>query len=86
MDKTFHNKEVIDELIRKLELYRDEGDFERYTDDCFVQDVMYFVGVSIDEKEYHHADGYRRFVMRHIWPFAKRVNETTKDLFQRRLK
>ena len=81
----FDNDEVLTEFIRKLEMYRTEGSFKQYSDGCFVEDVMYFLGVSIDEQEYCNADGYRRFAMRYIWPFAKKINDNTKRLFTSRL-
>ena len=84
--KTFDNKEVLDEYIRKLQKYREEGGLDEYSDDCFLQDVTFLLGVSIDEHEYCHADGYRKFVMHYIRPFVNTINEQTKELFQRRLK
>jgi len=81
----FDNSEVLDKLIERLKQYRHEESIDSYSDGCFVEDVMYFVGVSIDEEEYRQADGYRRFVMRYVVPFAKKVNENTKRLFTSRL-
>lgn len=81
----FDNLEVLDKLIERLKKYRTEESIGSYSDGCFVEDVMYFVGVSIDEEEYSMADGYRKFVMRYIVPFAKKINENTKRLFTSRL-
>lgn len=83
--KTFDNAEVLDEYIRKLQKYREESKLSEYSDDCFMQDVTFLLGVSIDENEYRMADGYRKFVMRYIRPFVITINEQTKKLFQRRL-
>lgn len=83
--KTFDNAEVLDEYIRKLQKYREESKLAEYSDDCFMQDVTFLLGVSINDKEYRMADGYRKFVMRYIRPFVNTINEQTKKLFQRRL-
>ena len=85
MDKTFDNKEVLDELIRKLEMYRDEKSLDSYSDQCFIEDILYFVGVSVNELEYCQASGYRKFIMRYVRPFVERINKETKTLFQHRL-
>ena len=35
--------------------------YEDYTDACFINDIIYGLGIALDERQYSMADGFIRF-------------------------
>lgn len=51
----------IDKLINYLELYKNLDSLEICSDETFMKDLIYGVGISFSEK-YEFSDGYKKFI------------------------
>lgn len=48
-------------LARKLEIYVEEENPEQYGNEMIINDVLYFLGISIDEERFQFGRGYDKF-------------------------
>jgi hypothetical protein len=70
--KSTKRKKQIDVLIAKLHKYKKELSLESYSDECVINDIIYFLGLSFNQKKYEFLSGYREFL--------KEVQKATKIL------
>jgi hypothetical protein len=57
-----NRNQQIKKLIQKLEKYTKEKQLDKYSDNCVIQDVIYFLGISLNEEEYGWHSGMMKFV------------------------
>ena len=73
MSKKFDAREALTKFNSILEKYDNES-LELYSEQCYIEDLLYFIGKSINEEEYgFDARGYHRFLTKKIAPFANKV-------------
>lgn len=61
----------LESFIKKLKKYKKELSTSiEYTDKTFLKDIIYFLGISIDENNYNYAEGLKKF--------TKYLNKTIK--------
>ena len=65
-------KKQIDLLITKLQKYEKERFLENYSDECVINDILYFVGLSFNQEKYEFLPGFQEFL--------KKVGSATKIL------
>jgi len=41
--------------------YSDQQNYEIFSEDTFIDDALYAIGVALNEKDYMFASGFRRF-------------------------
>ena len=62
MSKEFKmSRAEVEILQEKLAKYLSEEKVETYRPETVLDDVIYFLGASIDSEEYQFAQGYRKF-------------------------
>lgn len=84
MSDKFDARLALETLRTTLSRYEKNESVELYSEQCFIEDVLFFLGKSINEKEYgFDAVSYRRFLTKKIAPFS---NEIAKSVFTNNLK
>lgn len=84
MSDKFDARHALDVLRGTLKRYEQNESVELYSEQCFIEDVLFFLGKSIDAEKYgFDAVSYRRFVTKKIAPFS---NEIAKSVFVNNLK
>lgn len=48
-------------LAEKLKTYVEQENQEQYSNEMIINDVLYFLGISIDKQKFFGADGYDKF-------------------------
>lgn len=56
-----HMVEAVKDLTRFMATYGDQNGYENYSARTFVNDVLYGLGVALDNEKYQYAQGYRKF-------------------------
>ena len=62
-------KAIIEKLQHYMETYSDQTGYLDYSDETIIDDVLYGLGIAIDDEKYHFNDGYRKFkakLIKHI--------------------
>ena len=84
MSDKFDSRLSLEVLISTLRRYEKNENIELYGEDCYIEDVLFFLGKSIDAEEYgFDATSYRHFIAKKIAPFSQRI---AKAVFERKLK
>ena len=52
---------AVESLKHYIDTYDKQPMYEDYTDACFINDIIYGLGIALDEKQYSMADGFIRF-------------------------
>lgn len=61
-DERRQRRRVAWEYIHQyIETYPTQDGWEDYTDEIYIDDLLYGLGVSIDEDKYSYAEGFRKF-------------------------
>jgi len=81
-NKYFAAENSLKDLRLKLTKYQDEDYLHTYEEKTYILDVLFFLGKSIDEKEFNGADGFSKFVSQKLFPI---VNDMTKRRFKSKL-
>jgi len=86
MNKTkFDARISIEHLRTQLARYEENEELKYYDEDCYIQDVLFFLGKSIDDEKYNMAQGFTRFVGGRLSPLVKKMEGSLKSLFCREL-
>ncbi len=73
MSNKFDARGALNKLNIILEKYDSER-LELYSEECYIEDLLFFIGKSIDEDNYgFDATGYRRFICQKIAPFSNKI-------------
>ena len=73
MSDKFDARAALGRFNKILERYDNES-LELYSEECYIEDLLYFIGKSIDEDKYgFDARGYRRFLCQKIAPFSNKI-------------
>ena len=84
MSDKFDARHALDVLRGTLKRYEQNESVELYSEQCFIEDVLFFLGKSIDAEKYgFDAISYRHFIAQRIAPFS---NKIAKREFTDRLK
>lgn len=84
MSDKFDTKTAVETLISTLRRYEENENLELYSEDCYIEDVLFFLGKSIDAEEYgFDVSSYRHFIAKKIAPFSQRI---AKAVFENKLK
>ena len=62
-------KKGIEYLIHYVGTYPNQYGYLGYSDETIIDDVLYGLGIALDDDEYQMAEGYRKFqerLLRHI--------------------
>ena len=81
----FNAREALAELQKILQHYDESEGLENYKVDTYINDVLFFIGKSIDDDEYNWAQGYRKFMATRIYPKALSEHECLRAHFARKL-
>jgi hypothetical protein len=81
----FNAREALAKLQEILQHYDEAEDLERYTEETYINDILFFLGKSIDEDMHNWAQGYRKFMATRIYPKALREHEEHRAHFARKL-
>lgn len=68
------NRQVIEDMTNYLQSYPKQRCWESYSPETILNDLVYGIGISIDEKCYSYADGYRDF-KRYLIEFLEKEND-----------
>jgi len=83
-EQKFNPHFSLEVLQSTLTKYVDNEQIENYSEDCFIQDVLFFLGKAIDSEKYgYDARTYRRFLAQKIAPITE---GTRKSVFLENLK
>lgn len=55
-------KEIVERFTEYVTTYTNCKDYLKYSDECFVKDMMYGIGYSLNPGKYRFAQGFRRFM------------------------
>lgn len=55
---------ALNRLRRYLADYEDQTYFHEYTDEVFIKDVLYGLGIALEPQVYNMADGFEKFCRR----------------------
>lgn len=55
---------AVEKLTEYMRTYDKQVGYMDYSDEIFIDDVLYGLGIALDEAEYSYADGYRKFKAR----------------------
>ena len=79
MSEKFDTRKALARLNKILENYDNEC-LSYYDEECYINDILFFLGKSIDDKEYgHDITTYHTFLARKIAPLS---NEIAKRKFK----
>jgi hypothetical protein len=79
----FNTRKALHRLNKILENYDSEV-LSYYDEECYINDILFFLGKSIDDVEYgHDIKAYHTFLTQKIAPMS---NEIAKREFTNRLK
>ena len=81
----FDGRKSLEQLQTMLDEYGMTEHIEGYSEVTFINDVLYFLGKSIDDENYGWAQGFRKFLASVIYPNALRAHEDEKANFTRKL-
>ncbi len=81
----FNAREALKELQKILEHYDEVENLEEYVEDTYINDILFFLGKSIDEDMHSWAQGYRKFMATRIYPKALKEHEEHRAHFARKL-
>ena len=80
----FDTRLALEALRTTLGRYEQNESVELYSEQCFIEDVLFFLGKSIDPEEYgFDAVTYRHFIAQRIAPFSQKI---AKAVFENKLK
>lgn len=54
-------RDMVERMRAYMNSYVDQYGYMDYTDDTFIDDVLYGLGISIDAKKYYAASGFEQF-------------------------
>jgi hypothetical protein len=54
-------KLIIEKLQKYINTYSDQLGYLDYSDDTIIYDVLYGLGIALNEKEYKYAMGFNKF-------------------------
>lgn len=60
-EQTRSMKEVVTFFQDYVSTYSSQQGYEQYTDETFIMDILYGLGIALDPEEYKCADGFRKF-------------------------
>lgn len=84
MSDKFDARQTLKVLRNTLKQYEQNENVELYSEQCFIEDILFFLGKSIDKEKYgFDAVSYRRFLAQKIAPFS---NKIAKIVFKNNLK
>lgn len=75
----------IEHLRAQLARYEENEELKYYDEDCYIQDVLFFLGKSIDDEEYNMAQGFIKFAGGKLHPLTERMQGSLKSMFKRNL-
>jgi hypothetical protein len=52
---------IVETFQQYVAVYSDQAGYVNYKDRTFIDDMIYGIGLAIDEKEYKWFDGYKRW-------------------------
>lgn len=64
-------KKAVASLEEYILTYKDQECYESYSDETFIDDILYGLGIALDPMGHRFADGYQRFkekLLSHIQP------------------
>lgn len=74
MSDKFDTRRALEALQTALNRYEQNESVELYSEECFMEDVLFFLGKSIDEKKYgYDAVSYHKFIVKKIAPFSNKI-------------
>ena len=79
----FDTRTAAEKLQTHLSKYLANEELKYYDEDCYIKDMLFFIGLSIDTKDYNFGQGFRKFVAKKIAPNAEGI---AKSEFKRNLK
>ena len=81
-DVKFNTREALGRLNKILENYDNES-LSYYDEECYIKDILFFLGKSIDAEKYgFDVTTYHKFLAQRIAPFS---NDVAKREFTRNL-
>jgi hypothetical protein len=60
-EKQKRMKDVVAKLTHYMDTYDKQYGYVDYDDAIFINDVLYGIGIALDEKEYKYAPGFIKF-------------------------
>lgn len=57
-------RKAVKSLQDYVATYHQQIEYDGYSDETFIKDIVYGVGISIDPSRYSYADGFDRFAAR----------------------
>lgn len=66
MSEKFNTYEAVEKLQALLSKYAENEDLGLYDENCYILDVLFFLGMSIDNEEYGMEPGFRKFMARKV--------------------
>lgn len=63
-DKKYHQKRMklmVQYLTRYMETYDQQSGYENYSDETFINDVLYGLGVALNPEQHQFADGFQHW-------------------------
>ncbi len=80
----FDPRIALEALRTQLSRYEQNEKVELYSEECYIEDVLFFLGKSIDAEEYgFDATSYRHFIAKRIAPFSRKI---AKAVFENKLR
>ena len=83
MSEKFDTRKALHRLNKILENY-DQEVLSYYDEECYINDILFFLGKSIDDEKWgHDITTYHKFLSKKIAPFS---NDIAKRIFTNKLK
>lgn len=54
-------KKIVERMVDYVSTYDQQAGYQDYSDETFIQDMLYGISLSLDAEKYKFADGYRKF-------------------------
>jgi hypothetical protein len=54
-------KKAVEYMQNYINTYDKQTGYLDYSDDCFILDMIYGIGLALDSKDYEFADGFNNF-------------------------
>lgn len=62
-----------------MNTYDKQYGYKEYSEECFINDILYGLGIALDPKKYRYADGFSlfkqklsKFIKEHPWQSLKK--------------
>lgn len=54
-------RRIVKDMQEYIDTYSSQRGYERHSDETFVNDMLYGIGISINKQDFGFAGGFRRF-------------------------